>query len=134
MSYRIALASSDGKQVDLHFGYADFFYIIQVDEKTGLWNSIEQRSLPEAPREGVEPGRQGGCSGHNDERLNRVINILPDCRYLLTRRIGKKPHAFLQRCGITALESPFDINEAVAKLNNYHLKYGNINKEKNHGK
>jgi predicted Fe-Mo cluster-binding NifX family protein len=128
MPYRIALASSNGKQVDLHFGHAESFFIIQVDEKTGAWQPVEQRLLPEAACGSGEPG--GGCSGHNDEKLNRVVGLLPDCRYLLTSRIGKKPHAFLQCSGIAALESPPDINEAIAKLNKYHLKYGNINKEK----
>ncbi|MDR1100507.1 MAG: hypothetical protein LBL28_08515, partial [Treponema sp.] len=82
MSYRIALASSNGKQVDLHFGHTGSFYIIEVDAETGAWALVEQRDLPEAVA-GPAPGGQGGCSGHNDERLNRVIGILPDCRYLL---------------------------------------------------
>jgi predicted Fe-Mo cluster-binding NifX family protein len=131
MLYNIALTSSDGKQVDLHFGHAVFFHIIQVDERTGLWKAVEQRDLPETTcgDTGFDCGARGGCSGHNDERLNRVIGVLSDCRYLLTSRIGKKPHAVLQRAGITALESPPDIGEAVSRLNKYHLKYGNINKE-----
>ncbi|MDR3122943.1 MAG: hypothetical protein LBU16_04095 [Treponema sp.] len=132
MPYRIAITSSDGKQIDLHFGHADSFYVIQVDEETGAWEPVGRRDLPEAVPEGAEPdcGGRGGCSGHNDERLNRVIGILPDCRYLLTFRIGKKPHAFLQRAGITALESPGDLSLAIPKLTAYHIKYGRINKEK----
>jgi predicted Fe-Mo cluster-binding NifX family protein len=83
MRYNIALTSSDGKQVDLHFGHAEFFYIVQVEESTGAWSSVEQRRLPAAPCGGGESGG-AGCSGHNDERLNRVMGILSDCRYLLT--------------------------------------------------
>jgi predicted Fe-Mo cluster-binding NifX family protein len=132
MPYRIALTSSDGNRIDLHFGHTDLFHILQVNEETGVWKALEWRSLPEEIREDAGPdhGGGGGCSGHHDERLNRVISLLSDCRYLLTFRIGKKPHAFLQRAGITALESPPDISTAVSKLNAYHLKYGNVNKEK----
>ncbi|MDR0730889.1 MAG: hypothetical protein LBF63_04415 [Treponema sp.] len=132
MLYNIALTSSDGKQVDFHFGHAEFFYIIQVEESTGAWQSVEQRDLPAALCGDTESdcGARGGCSGHNDERLNRVIRILSDCRYLLTSRIGKKPHAFLQRAGITALESPEDLSLAISKLNAYHIKYGGINRER----
>lgn len=132
MLYNIALTSSDGKQVDLHFGHVEFFYIIQVDENTGAWKPVEQRDLPAAVCGAAEFNRAagGGCSGHNDERLNRVIGILSDCRYLLTSRIGRKPHAFLQRAGITALEAPADLSLAVSKLNAYHIRYGGINQER----
>jgi predicted Fe-Mo cluster-binding NifX family protein len=146
MAYKIALTSSDGKQVDLHFGHTNDFHILGVDETTGTWEFIEKRTIPEqidiscqsadcgagcGQAAGTGPAAEtGGCLGHRDERLDAVIELLADCRYILTSKVGPKPHMFLKRAGITALESPAEIDFAVSKVNTYHLKYADINQEK----
>jgi predicted Fe-Mo cluster-binding NifX family protein len=130
MPYRIALTSSDGKFVDLHFGHAEKFSILSVDEQTGKWELLEQRLLDQADTISCPASGSGACHGHNDERLNLVIKTISDCQYVLTSKIGPKPQEILKRAGITALESPADINFAVSKLHVYHLKYADINREK----
>jgi predicted Fe-Mo cluster-binding NifX family protein len=133
MPYNIAVTSSDGKQVDIHFGHADFFHILQIDEKSGDWKILEKKEFSF-----VSPCSQGedcnaGCGGNKHEnmmaKINTVTTLLAGCKYLLTAKIGPKPSDLLKHAGITALESPPDIGEAVSRLNKYHLKYGNINKE-----
>jgi predicted Fe-Mo cluster-binding NifX family protein len=150
--YKIALTSSDGEHIDLHFGSADSFHILQVDEETGAWEFLDHRKirpdsnaiLPDAPAAADSCGVQasgsgcggGGCGtsspgsgcGHQDGRLQLVIDTLSDCRYIFTARIGKKPFTVLQRSGITALETQHDIPFAVSKLHTYHTKFGNKNK------
>jgi predicted Fe-Mo cluster-binding NifX family protein len=162
MAFRIALSSTDGTEADLHFGAAERFYILSVDEQSGVWEIAEQRSVPprsagnlgsnpgNSPDEslgsspggcpGSSPGRNpsgclggssGGCIGHSDERLDAVTRLLGDCSYVLTAGIGKKPHLFLKRAGITALEVPADLATAISKLTVYHKRYAGINKERN---
>jgi predicted Fe-Mo cluster-binding NifX family protein len=134
MPYNIAITSSDGKQVDLHFGHTDAFYILRIDEETGNWGNLEKKELP--PSAACSEGE--GCNtcfgGNRHEnmmaRIKTVTEILAGCTYLLTAKIGPKPAELLKRAGITSLESPPDISTAVSKLNAYHLKYGNINKER----
>jgi predicted Fe-Mo cluster-binding NifX family protein len=134
MSYNIAVTSSDGKRVDLHFGHAESFYILQVDAESGGWEILEKKELHAAAScsGGDDCNAAGG--GHKHEnmmaRIKLVVESLDGCSYLLTAKVGPKPSDLLQRSGITALESPPDIHEAVARLNKYHLKYGNINKER----
>ncbi|MDR1277883.1 MAG: hypothetical protein LBK02_03955 [Treponema sp.] len=136
MPYNIAVTSSDGERVDLHFGHAGLFYILEVDEKTGAFTVLDKKEAPRALTDTAEQnaGNCGGCGGSRHEnmmaRINAIIETIASCAYLLTARIGPKPAELLRRAGISALESPREINEAVAKLNKYHLKYGNINKEK----
>jgi predicted Fe-Mo cluster-binding NifX family protein len=140
MPYKIAVTSSDGKQVDLHFGHTNDFQVFGVDETTGAWEFIEKRIIPEkidtaCQSAGCGAGcgqavETGGCLGHNDARLDAVITLLSDCTYILTSKVGPKPHMFLKRAGITALESPAEIGFAVSKVNAYHLKYAEINREK----
>jgi predicted Fe-Mo cluster-binding NifX family protein len=136
MPYKIALTSTDGKSIDLHFGHADSFKILRVDESSGAWEYVEDRIIREpepacGSAGGNSCGEASGCGGHghNLDRLNAVIAGISDCRYVLTARIGPKPGDLLRHAGITALESPPDISAAVSKLNKYHLKYGHINKE-----
>jgi predicted Fe-Mo cluster-binding NifX family protein len=153
--YKIALTSSDGEHIDLHFGSADGFYILQVDEETGTWEFLDPRKLPHdsnailadvpaaadscgVQASGAGCGGGGGCGasspgsgcGHQDGRIQSVIDTLSDCRYIFTARIGKKPFTSLQRAGITALETQYDIPFAVSKLHAYHTKFGNINRNK----
>jgi hypothetical protein len=139
MSYRIALCSSGGTCIDLHFGHTTQFFVAEVDEATGLWNFLETKELPPAPD--CQEGEGCASCGNKDAasvnirhenmmaRIQGVVSLLDGCAYLLAVRIGPKMADMLKRSGITALESPPDIDEAVAKLNKYHLKYGNINKE-----
>jgi predicted Fe-Mo cluster-binding NifX family protein len=138
MPYKIALTSSDEETVDRHFGQTDKFQILEVHEDTGAWNFLELRKLdPEketsCQAEGAGCGQGTGCGaghGHLAARLDSVIKIIFDCKYLLTLKIGPKPHEVLKRAGITALESPADLSLAISKLNSYHLKYAEINQEK----
>jgi len=166
MAFRIALSSTDGTEADLHFGAVERFYILSVDEQSGVWEIAEQRSVPSHPAgsldsspggcpgrsldenpdgcpdsnpgrssggcPGISPGSSsGGCIGHSDERLDAVTRLLGDCSYVLTAGIGKKPHLFWKRAGITALEVPVDLATAISKLNAYHKRYAGINKERN---
>jgi predicted Fe-Mo cluster-binding NifX family protein len=133
MPYTIALTSSNGKSVDLHFGHTDAFYILQIDEESGAWEILGKRALPLSSACSTGEGCNDGCGGNKHEnmtaRIKTVVDILEGCAYLLTAKIGPKPGDLLRRSGIAAFESPPDIGEAVRKLNIYHLKYGNLNKE-----
>lgn len=120
MTYRIAVTSSDGEQIDQHFGQANQFDIIEVDEQKNAWEKIETRSSVIGKDVVVVCG--ASCNGHKYDSIEEVINLLADCKYILTGKIGKHSYSALQRAGITALESPFPIQLAVEKLNQYHKK------------
>jgi predicted Fe-Mo cluster-binding NifX family protein len=133
MPYTIALASSGGEKIDLHFGHTDVFRIFEVDETSGAWRFIEERAVPPAAETARDnecppspPAETGGCGsgcGQRNERLAALGDLLSDCGYVLAARIGPKPQAFLKRAGITALEAPPELSAAIPKLNAYHLKY-----------
>ncbi|MDR0654792.1 MAG: hypothetical protein LBG22_00625 [Treponema sp.] len=133
MPYNIAVTSSSGEYVDLHFGQAEGFYIFEVDERTGVLKVLERKDVgPDSAGSAVN------CAGNRHEnmmaRINTITELLAGCTYLLTAKIGPKPSDVLRHAGITALESPADLSAAVSQLNKYHLKYGYINQERDHGK
>ena len=84
MSFRAAVTTSDGAHVDLHFGQATRFFIIDVEED-GSYTPVEWRDAPERHRDAE------GCHGWFDE----VAKLIPDVDYVLTARIGPKPHRSL---------------------------------------
>jgi predicted Fe-Mo cluster-binding NifX family protein len=128
MSYKIALTSSDRSAIDLHFGHTRQFDILEINENSGDWELLERRDLePESPQDCPSPDSScDGCGsglGHQDGRLRSVIETLSDCAYILTAKIGPKPQAVLKQAGITALESPPGIAQAVQRLNAYRKRF-----------
>lgn len=108
MGFRAAVTTSDGENVDLHFGQAARFLIIDVEED-GTCKPVEWRDAPERHRDA------DGCHGWFD----KVTELLPDVDYVLTERIGPKPHRSLSAAGITPLEVPSDLHEALVGLAKY---------------
>lgn len=104
-SLRIAIASTDGKVINEHFGRAKEFYIVNVFD-VGRYEYMEKRSV--APL----------CSGgeHSDNALDELIEILSDCNMILAARIGAPMKTALESRGVTVLESPAVIEDALPLL------------------
>ena len=108
MSYKIAVASTDGKVVNQHFGKADHFYIIEVDDES-RYELIELRKTP--------PVCQGG--DHDDDAIQRNVKALSDCQYVLVSRVGQRAENELEKQGINVYVIPDMIENALNKLISY---------------
>ncbi|MGL6199618.1 MAG: NifB/NifX family molybdenum-iron cluster-binding protein [Lachnospiraceae bacterium] len=106
---KIAVASSDGKAVDRHFGRADVFHIVEVEGKGSQFEYIEQRS--------VVPVCINGS--HNQQSLYQIVEALSDCQYVLVSKIGYLAEIILAEKGIDVFEIPGDIRESIDKLFGY---------------
>jgi predicted Fe-Mo cluster-binding NifX family protein len=96
---RIAVATSDGKNVDLHFGSADIFLIFEIEE-----NNVNFLEIREKPRVLINE--------HSD-RWTVSLKLLKDCDAIFCSRIGNEPKEALQNKGIETFESKKTIKEAV---------------------
>lgn len=114
-TYRVAVTTSDGVHVDLHFGHAERFLVLEADD-AGTWREIEYRPAPAVSANSSTAGTPHEPQGHDDGRFERIADALADVDYLLTQRIGPRPHRILMQRGISALESPADLSEALAAL------------------
>jgi nitrogen fixation protein NifB len=76
MNVKIAVASSDGIQVDEHFGRARSFRIYRLQDEG--YELLEER-------ENTPP-----CAGqaHDDDALARAAQLLSDCRGVVAVQIG----------------------------------------------
>ena len=110
MKYRIAVASTDGKVVNRHFGKAEWFYIVEADsEDRGHYEFTDLKK--------VQPFCEGGL--HKEEQLSGVMNTLSDCDFVLVSRVGPRAAAEAEAKGVRVVELPGLISESVEELMNY---------------
>lgn len=90
---RVAVATKNQAQIDLHFGHADDFNVYTVDG--GKVTFLEKRV--------VEHYCQGGY-GDEDKR-EVILRALADCSALFAARIGDGPKGKLAAAGIEPVDA-----------------------------
>lgn len=91
---RLAFASNDGKFVSQHFGHAQHFQIVDLDEGDYGWRYVETRKN-DAPCEAGE---------HDHAKLEKSIASLSDCQAVFVVRAGNYAQMRLQQSGIQVLQ------------------------------
>lgn len=114
--YKVAIASTDGESVNLHYGKADKFFIYQIDDETG-YDLLEERQ--------TEPACLGGS--HDNTKMEESVMRLTDCRYVVAARIGRGAGAVLAAKGITGMELPGSADDAILKVWKYNRIQGLFN-------
>lgn len=112
MGTKVAITSSDGAVIDQHFGHCSDFRIADIGS-AGDWKIAEIRQ--------TEPT----CNSfsHDESHVKEVVELLSDCSYLLTYRIGSYPYRLFRNRGIDCLETPTEepvpIAWAIERLRSY---------------
>lgn len=101
---RAAIASTDGKVINQHFGHAEQFYIVKINEDN--YEFLEVRNVC------------ASCMGGSHEAGNfeNTAKILEDCSVILVSRVGPGAYEFLTRRGFKVLEEPGIIAEVIHKI------------------
>lgn len=93
---RFAVATTDGKNVNQHFGKAEEFYIFDLTAKGPEF--IERRK--------VIPLSVGDRNHDFDQsRFEKVLAKIADCARVYITRIGEKPAEELRRNGVAPVLS-----------------------------
>ena len=143
MSVKVAIASSDGLKIDLHFGQAKEFFIYELQK--GVFVQIEKRELPVNPSavpelvEGQGPhgdevsggfacpgggGGCGGCGGGAAGPLSSAVELLLDCQAVIAAQIGQNMRRQFERNAISVFDIELPVTQALEKLAAYYLKLG----------
>lgn len=101
MAFRVAAASSDGEQIDLHFGQAHTFYIYELTEESARF--VEKRSMLLT-------------DGHSTEKFRDLSQALKDCDALLVSQIGPAAAQYVLQAGLRVFEAPYPIEPVLEKL------------------
>lgn len=147
MSIKVAIASSDGLNIDLHFGQANAFFIYEL--KGSKFKLTEKRELPAGVNEPTSPeklsaqnfgggcngggfgcgsgggcgGSGGGCGGGAAGPLAPAVELLLDCRSVVAAQIGRGMRRQFERNAISVFDIELPIEEALNKLAAYYLKF-----------
>ena len=103
----IAVATSDGTNIDVHFGQAVFFQIYDV-ALDGTYKYLEKRNITQAQSD-------KGESNH----AASTIEQLPDIDVVLVSRIGTGPSRTLEGRGIRAFAVPGSVDVALTAYGIY---------------
>lgn len=143
MRYKIAVATSDGVNVDLHFGSARSFDIYTVDDTDFL--KIETRDVPTSDNQVLPStnnvGGETGCGTNNGDGCNsgcgagcgskngcdnggksEAVESLSDCRCVICKKIGRNILKQFERKAISVFDIEMPIKEALEKIVAYYYK------------
>lgn len=105
MSYKVAVASSDCKFINQHFGRARQFLIFEIKDGGGF----EFLAL----RENTPPC---GVGEHDDRLLEKTVDLISDCKVVLACQIGPGASDILLARGIHPYSRPGFINDVLKRL------------------
>jgi nitrogen fixation protein NifX len=104
MTYRIAIASSDGQVVDQHFAKAENFLIYEITE--GNVEFIEDRLVNDGSAE----------DSHSDAHIEEIRDLLGDCKAVFVLKIGERAIRYLYLNGIKSFAVDFSLNHIFTTL------------------
>lgn len=137
MTYKIAVGSSDGSNVDLKFGEVGEFLIYEVSE--GKTAFIETRKVGKLAS--VTKGEKGrtcetsacdsqgcsgngqGCSGPLD--IEDKISLISDCRCVVCKKVGFQAQKQFEKKAISVFDVACKVEDALEKITFY---YGKMDK------
>ena len=125
MAYKIAIASSDGKNVDLHFGAAQSFLIYEVEDN-GSFSEQEKRDVPETAESSNGSCGNGGAGCHGNgggcgqgAGISPKVELIGDCRCVVAAKIGFNVVKQLERKAIASFDVETTVQEALEKITKY---------------
>ena len=104
MEAKIAVASTDGKVVNEHFGRAKCFHIFEVEG--GGYKYLETREVAPCCTEG----------GHTNAAFDFVAEKIKDCVAIVVAKIGDGASLYMEEKGFTIFEAPYFINAVIERM------------------
>lgn len=135
VAYKIAVASSDGQQIDETFGSAKRFTIYEVTGDT--CEKLEERVFHQENTEKASENLQGrcnpaggcnptgGCATHGERgcggtgAASEKLSLVLDCRCIVCKKIGFQIQKQLERKAISAFDVSCSVEEALSKISCY---------------
>ncbi len=99
---KIAVCTSDGNKVDLHFGKTSTFYVYEIEK--GEKNFIDKRDV------GAYCSSENKDHGFKIDKFEMTYQALKDCKKLYTASIGDTPKLKFEEKGIEVKLCSCDID------------------------
>jgi len=105
--YLIAVATSGGGWIDLHFGQAEAFHIYQAT--AGAIQFVGKRDVRRYCEKPLS------CVSH-EEKILKIIETLSGCDAVIAKKFGERPLHELERAGIRTSQIDGRVENAVRKV------------------
>lgn len=136
MSYKIAVGSSDGKNVDLKFGEVQKFLIFTVDGKDASFTEIRPvKHTTDDPVitscQGCGDGSGGGCGAGNGagcggpQGVSDTVELISDCRCVVCKKVGFQAQKQFEKKAISVFDVECPIRTALDKISFYYDRVDN---------
>ncbi len=102
MSFRVAIASSDGKHIDRHFGRASQFLVFEVSNKD--FQFIETKN------------NAASHQGYQENVLIKTVELLADYELVVANKIGLVAMIMLKDKGVQSILFEGSIEDALNRL------------------
>ena len=102
---RIAVASSNGENVDLHFGKAKSLYVYEYDEEKDEISFLEQRTVE------IEVDMK-----HQNPK---IIKTIEDCEVAICEQFGPKAAIYAEDAGLKLVKDEGSVEEALKNYVNH---------------
>ena len=142
MSIKVAIASLDKTNIDLHFGQATQFEIYEL--RGDHFEFLETRNAQKSEVTSEDTpaysggcgsgfgggcgsgcgGFGGGCGGGGSGQVSPTVQLLLDCRSVVAAQIGQNVRRQFERNAVSVFDIELPIEEALKKLAAYYLKFG----------
>jgi nitrogen fixation protein NifX len=111
---KVAFATTDGVQVDEHFGRAGMFAVYEVGQEGCRF--VEMRRFADGRDTAVEETR--GIKGLHDDLVQKKVDSLADCRIIYLTEIGGPSAARLVKKGMmpVKVKEKVTIEESLTRL------------------
>lgn len=96
---KIAVASTDGKSLNLHFGDANRFLIYEIKNNESKFKEIREKT-------------ELNLNNHTDHWVSS-IDLINDCKAVLCNKIGNKPIIELRKLGIKPIQLDCTVEAAL---------------------
>ena len=130
MEIKVAIASSDGRNVDLHFGQAKQFAVYEL--RGDHFEFLENRDAPKVEQASEETlvgssgctGSGGGCCGGGPGGpVSLSVELLLDCRAIVAAQVGQNVRRQFEKNAVSVFDIELPVEEALEKLAAYYLKF-----------
>lgn len=124
MEYYIAVASTDGINIDKKLGKSDSFFIVKVneDETYEILGERKVKDYLSDENKGCKSINCGHSYGHNVHKLDKIIQTISDCRCLICNKCGPGAEKQLGKNNISIFAIDMKLEEALPLIITYYKK------------
>lgn len=105
---RISVSSTNGEDIDLHFGKSSSVYIYEYDEEDDELSFIEHRSIE--------------IDADSKHQNTKILKAIEDCDIAICAQFGPKANIFAEDAGIKLVKEEGTVEEALkAYIDHYNF-------------